>query len=123
MQVSLRKSLSPWASPIVIVPKKFGPGKPPERRMCIDNCHINALQTEVDSSSRGCMSLYPFLKIDKMFTKLCRAKIFTTLDLHSGYYHIGLTDAVKPKTAFITPHSKHLQHLETRYPAIVNSCY
>ena len=52
------------------------------------------------------MSLYPLPKIDDMFAKLCGAKIFTTLDLHSGYYHIGLTDAMKLKTAFITPHCK-----------------
>ena len=50
------------------------------------------------------MSLYPLPKIDEMFTKLCGAKIFTTFDLCSGYYHIDLTDAVKPKTAFIDPH-------------------
>ena len=52
------------------------------------------------------MSLYPLLKIDEMFAKLHSAKIFTTLDLHSGYYHIGLTDAAKLKTAFVTPHGK-----------------
>ena len=102
----IENSLSPWASLIVIVPKKYGPGEPPKRRMCVDYHQINALQTKVDSSSRGCMSLYPLLKIDEMFTKLCGAKIFTTLDLRSGYYHIGLTDAVKLKTAFVTPHSK-----------------
>ena len=102
----IEKSLSLWASPIVIVPKKSSPGKPPKRRMCVDYHCINAPQTEVDSSSRGCMSLYPLPKIDEMFTKLCGAKIFTTLDLQSGYYHIGLTDAVKPKTGFITPHGK-----------------
>ena len=102
----IEKSLSPWASPIVIVPKKSGPWEPPKRRMCIDYHHINALQTEVDSSSRGYMSLYPLPKIDKMFAKLHSAKIFTTLDLHSGYYHIGLTNAAKLKTAFVTPHGK-----------------
>ena len=102
----IEKSLSPWASPIVIVPKKSGPGEPPKRRMCLDYHQINALQTEVDSSSRGCMSLYPLPKIDKMFNKLCDAKIFTTLDLRSGYFHIGLTDAANPKTAFVTPHGK-----------------
>ena len=68
----------------------------------MDYHHINVLQTEVDSSSRGCMSLYPLPKINEMFAKLHRAKIFTTLDFHSGHYHVGLTDEVKPKTAFIT---------------------
>ena len=102
----IEKSLSPWASPIVTVPKKSGPGEPPKRRMCVDYHHINALQTEVDSSSRGYMGLYPLLKIDKMFAKLCGAKIFSTLDLHSGYYHIGFTEGAKPKTAFVTPHHK-----------------
>ena len=41
-----------------------------------------------------------------MFAKLHSAKILTTLNLHSVYYHIGLCDEVKPKTAFVTPHGK-----------------
>ena len=32
----ITRSVSPWASPIVIVPKKSEPGEPPERRMCVD---------------------------------------------------------------------------------------
>ena len=32
----IAKSVSPWASPIVIVPKKTAPGEPPRRRMCVD---------------------------------------------------------------------------------------
>ena len=32
----IERSISPWASPVVIVPKKSTPGKPPRRRMCID---------------------------------------------------------------------------------------
>ena len=31
----ITKSVSPWASPIVIVPKKTSPGEPPRRRMCV----------------------------------------------------------------------------------------
>ena len=32
----ITKSISPWASPVVIVPKKSAPGEPPQRRMCVD---------------------------------------------------------------------------------------
>ena len=30
------RSVSPWASPIVIVPKRRAPGEPPKRRLCVD---------------------------------------------------------------------------------------
>ena len=32
----IKKSISLWASPIVVVPKKSAPGEPPRHRMCID---------------------------------------------------------------------------------------
>ena len=32
----ITRSVSPWASPIVIVPKKLAPDEPPRRRMCIN---------------------------------------------------------------------------------------
>ena len=30
------RSISPWASPFVVVPKRSAPGEPPKRRMCVD---------------------------------------------------------------------------------------
>ena len=30
------RSVSPWASPIVIVPKRTEPGEPPKKRLCVD---------------------------------------------------------------------------------------
>ena len=30
------RSVSPWASPIVIVPKRTAPREPPKRRLCVD---------------------------------------------------------------------------------------
>ena len=106
----IRKSISLWASPIVIVPKKSAPGKPPHRRMCIVFRKLNDLQPEVhhaDSETGGNISLVPLPKIDEMYGRLKGAKYFTTLDLQSGYYHIGLSEGSKAKTAFITPFGKY----------------
>ena len=30
------RSVSPWASPIVVVPKRTAPGEPPKQRLCVD---------------------------------------------------------------------------------------
>ena len=38
----ISRSVSPWASPIVIVPKKSEPGEPPRRRMCVDYRVLNS---------------------------------------------------------------------------------
>ena len=50
---------------------------------------------------KTCISLVPLPKIDELYTKLQGYKVFSTLDLRSGYYHIGLSDSAKPKTAFV----------------------
>ena len=39
--------------------------------------------------------------MDKLYARLQGYKIFSTLDLRSGYYHIGLSKSAKPKTAFV----------------------
>ena len=99
----ITKSISPWASPVVIVPKKSAPGEPPQRRMCVDFRKLNKTQPEVHNMNggKGCISLVPLPKIDELYTKLQGYKIFSTLDLRSGYYHIGLSHSAKPKTAFV----------------------
>ena len=87
----------------MIVPKKSAPGEPPRRRMCIDYWRINKLQLEVTKADgrKGCISLIPLPKIDKLYAKLKGYKVFSSFDLRSGYYHIGLTDSGKPKSAFV----------------------
>ena len=99
----ITKSISPWASPVVIVPKKSAPGEPPQRRMCVDFRKLNKTQPEVHNMNggKGCISLVPLPQIDELYAKLQGHKIFSTLDLCSGYYHIGLSDSAKPKTAFV----------------------
>ena len=56
---------------------------------------------------KGNLSLIPLPKIDEMYANLCGAKIFTTLDLRSGYYHIGLDKESKAKTAFFTSFGRY----------------
>ena len=80
----IRKSITPWASPIVIVSKKSAPGEPPHRRMCIDFRKLNDLQPKVhraDSQTGENISLVPLPKIDEMYGRFKGAKYFTTLDL------------------------------------------
>ena len=51
--------------------------------------------------AKGYISLIPLPKIDKLYAKLKGYKVFSSLDLRSGYYYIGLTDSAKPKSAFV----------------------
>ena len=105
----ITRSVSPWASPIVIVLKKSAPDKPPRRCMCINFQRLNALQpavVKVDSKVKGNLTLHPLPKIDELYMKLGGAKIFSALDLTSRYYHIELGSTSQAKMAFVTPLGK-----------------
>ena len=52
----ITRSVSPWASPMVIVPKKTEPGESPRRRLCVDYRTINKLLPtvkKVGSNAKG----------------------------------------------------------------------
>ena len=74
----ITKSMSPWASPIVIVPKKSSPGEPPKRKLCVDFRKVNELKQQVitEGKSKGQISIHPLPKIDEMYAKLKGAKVF-----------------------------------------------
>ena len=64
-------------------------------------------RVDKQTDTQGNLSLIPLPKINEMYASLCGAKFFTTLDLHSGYYHIALDQESKAKTAFVTPFGKY----------------
>ena len=80
----IQRSMSPWASPIVIVPKKTEPGEPPRRRMCVDYRILNSLLPPVNkahSKAKGIVTLVPLPKIDEIYAQLQGSKIFSALDI------------------------------------------
>ena len=98
------QSVSPWASPIVIVPKKTAPGEPPRRHMCVDYHMLNSLLPSVDKAhlkAKGILTLVPIPKIDEIYAKLERSTIYSTFDMRNGYYHPELTPESQAKLAFV----------------------
>ena len=84
----VQPSMSPWASPVVLVPKKDG-----SKRFCIDYRRLNAL-TKRD--------VYPLPRIDDILDAAGGAKYFTSLDLASGYWQVELDQDAREKSAFTT---------------------
>ena len=104
----ITKNMSKWASPIVIVPKKSAPGEPPKRRLCVDFRKVNKLQQVITAGkTKGQISIHPLPKINEMYAKLKGAKVFSTIDLRSGYHHIALGKSSRAKTAFVMPFGKY----------------
>ena len=106
----ISKSLSNSASPICIVKKKPDPSQPnkPQLCMCINYRKVNqSLITAHNNSNGKVVSTFPLPKIQELLSCLNKCKYFSSLDLHSGYYHISLTEEAKKKTAFVTADGKY----------------
>ena len=83
---AIKKSQSPWSSPIMLVRKKDG-----KLRFCIDLRRLN---------QRTVRDNYSLPRIDHMLELLIGSEWFCTLDLKSGYWQVELTDEAKSLTAF-----------------------
>ena len=82
----IQPSLSPWASRIVMVKKKNG-----ELLFCCDFCPLNAVTIK---------DAYLLPRIDESLSRLCKAKIYTSIDLAWAFRQITVRKAHRQKTAF-----------------------
>ena len=103
------RSVSPWASPIVVVPKRTAPGEPPKQRLCVDYRALNSLLPLVKkafSKAKGILTLVPLPKLDEIYARLKGSNIYSTFDMRSGYYHMVLSEESRPKSAFVSSFGK-----------------
>ncbi len=106
----IEQCVSPWASPIVIVPKKTIPGHPPEKHMCIDYQALNALLPQVTNpttKAKGVLTFVLLLRIDDLLGQLHGTTVFSAMDLTMGYHHMGLTLDAQQKMVFTMPLGKY----------------
>jgi hypothetical protein len=88
----IEDSNSPWASPVVLIPKPDG-----SIRFCIDYRRVNDV-TEPDA--------FPLPRIEDLIDKIGKAKYLTKIDLSRGYWQVPMDEESIPISAFVTPHGQ-----------------
>ena len=82
----IRPSTSPWGAPVLFVKKKDK-----TLRLCIDYRQLNRVTIK---------NRYPLPTIDDLFDQLRRARVYSKIDLRTGYHQLRVREADIPKTAF-----------------------
>ncbi|GJS19922.1 putative reverse transcriptase domain-containing protein [Tanacetum coccineum] len=84
----IRLSSLPLGAPVLFVKKKDG-----SFRMCIDYRELNRLTVK---------NRYPLSRIDNLFDQLQWSRVYSKIDLRSGYHQLRVREEDIPKTAFRT---------------------
>nr|GEV76537.1 putative reverse transcriptase domain-containing protein [Tanacetum cinerariifolium] len=82
----IRLSSSPWGASVLFVKKKDG-----FFRMCIDYRKLNKLTVKIR---------YPLLRINDLFDQLHGSRVYSKIDLRSGYHKLRVREEYVPKIAF-----------------------
>nr|GEV44222.1 hypothetical protein [Tanacetum cinerariifolium] len=84
----IRPSSSPWGASVLFVKKKDG-----SFWMCIDYHKLNKLNVK---------NRYPLSRINDFFDQLERSRVYSKIDLRSGYHQLRVREEDVPKTALKT---------------------
>ena len=84
----IRSSTSPLGAPVLFAKKKDK-----TLRLCIDYRQLNKVTIK---------NRYPLPRIDDLFDQLRGARVYSKIDLRTGYHQLRVRDTDIPKTAFRT---------------------
>ena len=84
----IRPSTSPWGAPVLFAKKKDK-----TLRLCIDYRQLNRVTIK---------NRYPLPRIDDLFDQLRGARVYSKIDLRTGYHQLRVRDTDIPKTSFRT---------------------
>jgi hypothetical protein len=90
-------SISQWGAPVLFIKKKDG-----SMRICIDYQELNKVTIK---------NRYPLPRIDDLLGQLQGARVFSKVNLRSGYHQVRVKEEDIPKTAFTTRYGHDEQSL------------
>jgi hypothetical protein len=85
----IRSSASPWGALVLFVHKKDG-----SQRMCVDYMSLN----DVTEKNK-----YLLTRTEDLFDQMRGARVFSKIDLRSGYHQVKIRPSDIPKTTFSNP--------------------
>ena len=84
----IRPSTSPWGAPVL-----FSKKKDKTLRLCIDYRQLNKVTIK---------NQYPLTRIDDLYDQLREARVYSKIDLCTGYHQLRVREADITKTMFRT---------------------